>query len=180
CQDGACQGSTPVLCAATDQCHEAGTCDPHTGTCSNPTQPDGSLCNDGDVCTRRDTCEAGACLGGDPVVCTAPDACHEAGSCDPASGACTTLPVPNGTPCEDGSRCSVNDQCVAGACVAGARTDCDDGNPCTEDSCDAIAGCQHRALADRSGCDDGDACTGTDRCQAGVCTGSNPVVGRGL
>ena len=176
CRDGTCVGSAPVACAPTDQCHDAGTCDPHTGACSNPPKADGSACTDGDECTRVDTCESGSCVGGDPIVCIALDPCHQAGSCDPASGACSTPPAPDGTPCEDGSRCSLNDACVAGTCVAGAPADCDDGNPCTEDSCDPSGGCQHRPLADGTGCDDGNACTATDVCGAGVCIGSSPVV----
>src|SRR5262249_40752372 len=176
CRDGACVGSAPVACAPTDQCHDAGTCDPHTGACSNPPKADGSACTDDDECTRRDTCEAGSCVGGDPVVCLALDPCHQAGTCAPAGGTCSTPPAPDGTPCEDGSRCSLDDECMAGTCVAGAPANCDDGNPCTEDSCDPSGGCQHRALADGTGCDDGNACTATDLCRAGACIGSSPVV----
>ena len=38
------------------ECHAAGVCDPATGACSSPAQPDGSPCNDGNPCTRADTC----------------------------------------------------------------------------------------------------------------------------
>jgi cysteine-rich repeat protein len=55
--NGACVGSNPVVCTASDRCHLAGTCDPTAGTCSNP-----------------------------PVVCTPVDQCHVAGTCDPATG----------------------------------------------------------------------------------------------
>jgi hypothetical protein len=34
CQAGACTGADPVACSASDQCHETGTCDPATGSCS--------------------------------------------------------------------------------------------------------------------------------------------------
>jgi hypothetical protein len=34
-----CTGSNPVTCTASDACHVAGTCDPSTGTCSNPPAP---------------------------------------------------------------------------------------------------------------------------------------------
>src|SRR2546427_275759 len=40
CQSGSCVGSNPITCTALDQCHVAGTCDPATGTCSNPTKAD--------------------------------------------------------------------------------------------------------------------------------------------
>jgi hypothetical protein len=39
CQAGTCTGTSPVVCAAQDACHAAGSCDPQTGACSNPAQP---------------------------------------------------------------------------------------------------------------------------------------------
>ena len=84
CTAGACAG-TPVICAPSDQCHAAGTCDPATGACSNPVKPDGLVCDDGDVCTETDTCQAGACVGSNAITCQA-GACHSAGSCDSGAG----------------------------------------------------------------------------------------------
>ncbi len=55
--------NTPVVCAASDQCHVAGTCDPATGQCSDPAAPDGTTCNDADACTQTDVCRAGVCVG---------------------------------------------------------------------------------------------------------------------
>src|SRR5207248_6364632 len=89
CQAGACVGANPVVCTAADQCHTAGTCDPASGACSNPAKPNGTSCNDANACTQSDTCQAGACVGANPVVCTAADQCHTAGVCNPASGACS-------------------------------------------------------------------------------------------
>src|SRR5262249_34871179 len=76
-------------CVASDQSHTAGTCARATGQCSNPTKPDDTPCYDGNACTRTDTCQAGACRGGNPVVCTASDLCHTAGVCNPATGICS-------------------------------------------------------------------------------------------
>ena len=39
-----------VTCPATDECHDAGTCDVTTGLCSNPAKPDGTTCNSIGVC----------------------------------------------------------------------------------------------------------------------------------
>src|SRR5204862_252298 len=86
CQAGLCAGTNPVTCAPADQCHDAGTCDPATGTCSNPAKPDGTACNDGNACTRTDTCQAGLCSGTNPVTCAPADQCHDAGTCDPEAG----------------------------------------------------------------------------------------------
>ena len=51
--------------------------------------------------------------------------------------------------------------------------DCDDGNPCTLDTCDLTLTCQHDAAArDGFACDDHDPCTITDVCSGGNCGGS--------
>lgn len=60
--------------------------------------------------------------------------------------------------------------------VSGNDASCDDRNPCTTDTCSTTTGCNHTNVADGTGCNDGNACTQTDTCQAGVCTGANPIV----
>src|SRR5262249_55588988 len=102
---GACVGGNPVVCTASDQCHLAGTCDPSSGACSNPAKPDGTACNDGNACTQTDACQAGACIGGNPVVCTALDQCHAAGTCDPSSGLCSN-PLAECSVVTDSSLCT--------------------------------------------------------------------------
>lgn len=47
---------------------------------------------------------------------------------------------------------------------------CDDGNPCTANSCDAL-GCLSAPVADGTACDDGYVDTVEDQCLAGVCEG---------
>src|SRR5207244_3680299 len=43
-------------------------------------------------------------------------------------------------------------------------------------TCDAKTGaCSNPALPNNTGCDDGNKCTQSDTCQAGVCTGAQPV-----
>src|SRR2546425_1273194 len=101
CQVGVCTGGSPVTCTASDQCHNAGTCDPSTGQCSNPAKADGSACNDGSACTQSDTCQAGVCTGSNPVTCSASDQCHIAGTCDPGTGVCSNPAKTNGTACND-------------------------------------------------------------------------------
>jgi hypothetical protein len=63
CQSGVCTGSDPVNCTASDQCHLAGTCNPGTGTCSDPSAPDGTSCNDLDATTCGDICTNVVCAG---------------------------------------------------------------------------------------------------------------------
>jgi hypothetical protein len=105
-----------VVCDALDDCHDVGVCDPLTGECTDPEKPDGTTCTDGDACTRSDTCRQGTCEGANPVVCTALDQCHDAGTCDPASGVCSNPDKPDGTTCTDGQVCTTTDSCQAGAC----------------------------------------------------------------
>jgi 6-phosphogluconolactonase (cycloisomerase 2 family) len=131
CQGGVCTPGAATVCAASDQCHVAGTCNPGTGNCTNPLKADGSRCDDGNACTRIDSCQAGACVGASPVICTPSDSCHAAGACDPLSGACSNPAKPDGATCSDGDSCSVGDVCVAGTCVGGPGISCGDGDSCT-------------------------------------------------
>jgi hypothetical protein len=141
CQAGTCTGSNPVTCAASDQCHVAGTCDPSTGACSNPAVADGTACNDGNACTRTDSCHAGACIGNNPVTCAASDQCHVAGTCDPSTGACSNPAAADGTVCNDGNGCTQTDTCLTGACVGSNPVTCTAIDPChAAGTCDPASG----------------------------------------
>ncbi|MEA2597937.1 MAG: hypothetical protein QOF01_4406 [Thermomicrobiales bacterium] len=109
--DGVC-GTRTVICTASDQCHVAGTCDPRTGVCSDPAQPDGTACDDGNACTSGETCQAGACTGGDAVACPPGDT-----TCDPQTGACT---------CEAGGRaaCGADSSCCNCVSTTGGTLAC--------------------------------------------------------
>ena len=67
-----------------------------------PAKADGTSCSDGSACTQTDTCQAGTCTGSNPVTCTAADQCHDAGVCNPATGACSSPAKADGTSCSDG------------------------------------------------------------------------------
>jgi hypothetical protein len=121
-------------------------------------------CDDGDPLTF-DYCEAGAGCVHLPV-------CDDGNACtldvrDPASGECSHHSFEGA--CEDGNACTTGDVCVEGVCRPGGAPDCDDANPCTDDSCAPATGCVHAANV--LGCDDGDACTRGDVCREGVCAG---------
>jgi virginiamycin B lyase len=60
--------------------------------CQNSAAPNGTACSDGNACTQADACLNGTCAAGTPVVCTAMDTCHAAGTCDPATGVCSNPP----------------------------------------------------------------------------------------
>lgn len=125
CDDGASNGQPGDCCSATCQyqpvtvvCRQAsGQCDVTeycngAGACS-PDLPaaNGTACSDGNDCTQNDTCLAGTCIGGAPVVCTAMDQCHDVGTCAPATGMCSEPAKVNGTPCSGGGTCQ------SGVCV---------------------------------------------------------------
>ena len=52
------------------------------------------------------------------------------------------------------------------------NAECDDGNSCTTDVCDA-GFCANQSVADGTSCSDGVACTASDECTAGVCGGED-------
>src|SRR5205814_2060664 len=136
-----CNGSNPVVCAPPDQCHEAGVCDPATGTCSYPHKTDGTSCNDGNACTQTDSCQAGVCTGTNPVACTALDQCHDAGTCDTATGTCSNPNKADGSTCTDGNACTQTDSCQAGACVGANPVVCSALDQCHEAGvCDTASG----------------------------------------
>ena len=178
CQAGVCVGANPVACAASDQCHAAGTCDPSTGVCGNPALPDGTSCNDGNACTQTDTCQAGVCVGANPVGCAgASDQCHDMGICDPATGTCSSPAKADGTGCNDGNPCTLTDTCQGGTCIGSNPVVCAASDQChAAGICDPSTGvCTNPAQADGTSCNDGNACSRTDTCQAGTCTGGNWV-----
>jgi hypothetical protein len=133
CQSGVCTGGSAVVCTASDQCHVAGTCNAATGGCSNPPAANGTGCSDGNACTKTDTCQSGACTGGNPVVCTALDQCHAAGTCDTSTGLCSNPNAADGTSCTDNNACTLSDTCQGGTCVGG-------NGPSTEAGCKVDTG----------------------------------------
>jgi Dictyostelium (slime mold) repeat len=80
--------------------------------------------------------------------------------------------------CADGNVCNGIERCDGGTCVASDPIPCDDGDPCTADSCDPAIGCAHAeelcpadctGLGDGERCIDGTVCTVGDTCQGGTC-----------
>src|SRR5207248_2268307 len=118
CVLGSC-GHTPIagckLCTTATDRDDLNACTTDScsvcacGARSRPGQADGMVRDDDNVCTRADSCAAGASVGANPVVCTASDQCHTAGTCDPATGTCSHTPI-------------------AGCKFCSTATDCDDQN----------------------------------------------------
>jgi len=173
CLGGTCVGSNPRTCEAVDDCHLAGVCYPATGECTRPVKPNGAPCDDGNPCTRVDSCQAGVCTGSSPLPCPATDACHLPGVCNPATGTCSDPVAPEGTPCNDRNPCTTEDACQEGVCQ-GQPVVCPPPTPCHDQGiCDVVSGlCTAVPKTDGASCNDGNACTSGDTCQAGVCSGT--------
>jgi len=171
---GACiAGAAPVI-DDNNPC-TADACNPSTGVSHTPVAA-GTSCADANACNGNEICNAtGACTAGTPVVCTASDVCHIAGNCEPTTGACSNPVAPNGTACTDNNACTAGDACQAGACTPGSAIAVDDGNPCTMDSCDLVAGVTHTPAATGTSCADANVCNGSETCNgSGVCIAGTP------
>jgi hypothetical protein len=173
----------------------------------------GKGCDDGLACNGRETCGPGfSCAPGMPVSCSStvscavghcsepagtcsylPDhrKCAQGEVCDPASGCINTRTCTTSAACDDGVFCNGMETCdMNGQCQPGMPPSCDDGIPCTLDSCDpsqnacahvpddsmcpAMGLCSVGACMAGTGCtlvarscDDGDPCT-DDACQEGT------------
>ncbi|MCB9593281.1 MAG: hypothetical protein H6719_11165 [Sandaracinaceae bacterium] len=70
-------------------------------------------------------------------------------------------------PCDDASACTQGDACRADGTCGADPIDCDDADPCTDDSCEAEFGCVR--TNNTASCDDGFWCNGADTCRDGLC-----------
>jgi cysteine-rich repeat protein len=171
------KGSLPYACKVSPKtvvfCDSSGddlcaqnTCDPKAGKCAPVAMHQGLACDaDGSACTSGDKCDQGVCVAGGQLGCNDGNPCTD-DSCDNKLGCVYGY---SSAPCSDGNACTLGDKCNSGACKAGVTVGCDDGNPCTNDGCDAKTGnCDH--VANNLPCDDGNACSDPDVCQAGACS----------
>jgi len=165
CLDGACKSTDAADCDDGNLCTDD-SCDPLTG-CKHA--HNALECNDGNLCTTGDQCIAGACAADGILVCDDANPCTD-DSCNPAVGCVHDA---NSVACSDGDKCTVGDVCDAGQCKPGPALPCDDGNVCTNDSCDPLTGCKHAANALE--CDDLDACTTGDHCDGGKCVAASAL-----
>ncbi len=172
CKNGQCVAGKAKDCDDANPCTDD-LCFANTGCVHAPNH---APCDaDGSDCTIGASCAQGQCQPGvlkdcsDDNPCTV-DGCSAAGEC---------LHPPKLATCDaDGSACTVGDACQDGECVAGALVTCDDGNPCTQDGCEAPLGdCLFAALPmEGTSCNaDGSVCTQGDACLAGKCLAGQTV-----
>jgi hypothetical protein len=72
-----------------------------------------------------------------------------------------------GTVCDDGDPCTLEDSCSAGTCVGGTNETCETDEPCMAGTCVAGEGCKFEALADGVVCSM--ACFNAASCMEGAC-----------
>ena len=128
-------------------------------------------CDDSDLCTQ-DACIGGKCSFAPNPPCKDTNPCTT-DTCDPGVG-CVFLPVSGcclfDSQCDDDDLCT-EDWCKDNACQHKAVA-CEDGNKCTFDSCDPLAGCVFPQIPDCClsdlNCDDGNLCT-QDWCSGEKC-----------
>ena len=114
-----------------------------------------------------DDCEITAGTAPDCNANGAPDSC-DIGSA--SSNDCNGNAVPDECDLSTGTSADLNDSGAPDECeTCQSHEDCDDHNPCTDDTC-TLNLCFWSFSAET--CDDADSCTEHDQCDAGVCVGS--------
>ncbi len=110
----------------------------------------GGLCQG---CCQGDTCyppgaeqDVGRC-GTNGATCAG---CDDGQSCTTdqclPTGGCENLPLPGGTPCDDGVACTHSDQCQGDVC-GGVAYSCDGGPACTVSVCSGVPPPNHCTLS---------------------------------
>ncbi|TMA52504.1 MAG: hypothetical protein E6J76_07140 [Deltaproteobacteria bacterium] len=136
--------------------------------------PCGAVCGNG-IVELGEQCDDGATNGTPGAACDS--RCQIGVFCGSGAPA-TCVPCADDTNCHPLGRCG-GFACLAGLCTAVTPLACDDGNPCTQDSCDAVEGCVHAPLAGAgiAGCDDENVCNGVETCAGGACVAGVPPPG---
>jgi MYXO-CTERM domain-containing protein len=137
--DGSDRCPADLFLGAASMCRAAiGTCDlPETCAGTGPLCPADKIAPNGTLCRGS----VGACDLAD--VCSGASGLCPADQFQPTGTVCA-LP----TACKQAARCSGTN-----ACPAALPTSCDDGNPCTQDTCDLVNGCLHRPICQDAGTD---------------------------
>jgi len=174
CMSGVCTGGTAKYCQPPDACH-IGACDEASDQCTSMPGNDGAQCDDMDACTLAGSCLNGQCTKGPPVDCSVFDGPCAVGTCIAGQG-CIPMPVNDGTGCNDGLFCTVNDKCTAGMCKGDPNPCAPPNNSCQTGLCDELSkSCTVTVAPNGTPCDDGSICTTNEKCQNGQCTNGQPA-----
>ncbi len=168
CVDGSCEEipkEDGMPCGSEEnqgECYEPATC--QAGECVVLFVENGTPCgNEG--ATPSDECARFGCMDG--TCAEVADESKEGQSCEGLedqglckealcqAGACTGVPLADGTACDDGTVCTAGAVCNAGDCKSDIDVACDDGSACTLNDVCVDAQC----LGEPVDCSDGDDCT---------------------
>jgi uncharacterized repeat protein (TIGR01451 family)/MYXO-CTERM domain-containing protein len=136
----------------------------------------GEQCDDGNT-TANDCCSPSCQFESTTTVCRpAAGVCDVADTCNGAGQCGADTKAADGTPCPNSTVCDGAEVCKAGVCTAGTALSCDDGDPCTQDTCNATSGCMHAGMcgADMAGTNGG-----ADMSGSGTDGGAAPDMGHG-
>ena len=190
--------AVPVCPPSLDPCTQ-NACDPLTGGCKQTPAKAGTQCQDGEACTKNDSCQDGVCKPGVSVCACLTDAdCAAKDDGDPCNGwwfcnkevgapECAFNPQPkagcadvvDGPDAGGGAADTVDaadvvdvvDNDVADVQGGDVASDADVGDAAdVVDGSDVEGDCA--GASDGAACDDGNACTSADQCNAGTCVGS--------
>ncbi len=163
---GSCIAGSPPCIGISDRCNEA------TDRCVQCTLDE--HCDDGLFCNGQERCDpsSGVCSPGSPPCTDSPcneatDRCVQclsASDCGAppspcsqwtctAEGNCLPQPVADGTPCDDGNRCTAPDRCRGGACIGSplhCPLGCYQNSGCTGQPCEQDSDCAD--YCDRAWC----------------------------
>ena len=104
CAGGLCQGLAQECEDDGEPCTVSAGCDAETGDCLHIDVPDGTDCDDDNLCTSDDSCQGGACVPGGETECFDGNVCTD-DSCTPKGGCVFS---PNGDFCDDGDACTLS------------------------------------------------------------------------
>ena len=134
-----------IECTDNDACTAAGTC---IGTANHQLCADGVFCNGAEECDSTEGCLAASGPPQPPTDDT-PGDCVAPTLCDEATASFLEVALEDGSACDDGVECTVDDQCNGEQVCAGMADDalCDDGVFCNgAEVCQTTTGCAEGAL----------------------------------
>ena len=168
-------------CTVADECTE-GICSGYAVDCQCQNNADCLVLEDGDVCNGTLVCDTSVmpyqCVVDPATIVTCPepdgiDAICLQPTCDPDNGSCSFTSDHDDYACSDGDWCTVGDVCESGVCLSGPALPCDDGSPCTTDTCSPGQGCVHTPT--EGACDDKNPCTTGEFCVNSYCGAGEPL-----
>ncbi|KAM9962896.1 hypothetical protein ACTFIW_006117 [Dictyostelium discoideum] len=134
------------------------------------------------ACITTDFCNVQVCSPDGKSCVSSPKNCNDTSfctidSCNSPNGTCShSIPDPKCVSCASTS-CTTTDDCFVqvcsddGASCKSVPKNCDDQNPCTQDSCSNNGVCAYTPIPNCAICNSTFNCITTDLCQPMVCTG---------